>query len=374
MERHLHVIAFDVPWPADYGGVIDVFYKVKALSELGVRVHLHCFEYGRKPATELEELCETVYYYRRHTTQRHLFRRRPYIVVTRQSDELISTLLKDDHPILYEGLHTCYTLVDRRLQKRFKVVRTHNIEHHYYESLSKVERNPFKRYYFNIEAEKLKRFEKVLHNAQGIAAISQSDADYLGSRYRNVRHITAFHPNGKVESLSGQGSFCLYHGNLDVGENNEAALWLIREIFSRTKVPLVIAGSRPSKLLREEAEKLPHVELRANLTTDAIHDLIRQAQVNVLPTFQATGIKLKLLAALFMGRHCVVNPPMVERTGLGPLCRVEGSTERFVKALEELYSKDFHEDDKTAREELLLSKYSNAASAKRLCELIYRSY
>ena len=36
-DYHLHVIAFDVPYPANYGGVIDVFYRVKALSEAGVR-------------------------------------------------------------------------------------------------------------------------------------------------------------------------------------------------------------------------------------------------------------------------------------------------------------------------------------------------
>ncbi len=28
-DKHLHVIAFNVPYPADYGGVIDIFYKIK---------------------------------------------------------------------------------------------------------------------------------------------------------------------------------------------------------------------------------------------------------------------------------------------------------------------------------------------------------
>ena len=32
-ENHLHIISFDVPYPANYGGVIDVFYRVKALTE-----------------------------------------------------------------------------------------------------------------------------------------------------------------------------------------------------------------------------------------------------------------------------------------------------------------------------------------------------
>jgi glycosyltransferase involved in cell wall biosynthesis len=371
MDRHLHLIAFDVPYPANYGGVIDVYHKVRALAELGVKVHLHCFEYGRKPAKELNAICASVHYYKRHTTQSYLFHRKPYIVVTRESEQLMTRLLKDKHPILFEGLHTCLMLDDARLADRHKVVRTHNIEHHYYENLAKVERNPFKRYYFSNEADKLKRFERVLCNAQGVAAISQADADYLDKHYPNVRHITAFHPNTAVESLVGRGDYCLYHGNLDVGENNEAALYLVRKIFSNTKTPLVIAGNRPSRELRAEVAKHAHIDLRANLSTEAIHELVRHAQVNVLPTFQATGIKLKLLAALYMGRHCVVNPPMVSLTGLEPLCRVEESDKRFIAAVESLFKKDFSEEDIARRKEILLLNFSNHTTAGHLMGLLF---
>lgn len=371
MDRHLHIISFDVPYPANYGGVIDVYYKAKALADLGVKVHLHCFEYGRRPAPELEAFCASVFYYKRHTAQGYLFRKRPYIVVTRASEELMVNLLKDDHPILYEGLHTCLTLSDARLAGRHKVVRTHNIEHHYYHNLAQVEHNLFKRYYFNIEAEKLERFERVLCNAQGVAAISQADADQLNPKYPHVQHVTAFHPNESVETLEGRGDYCLYHGNLDVGENNQAALYLVRKVFCNLTIPLVIAGSRPSAELRATVADHPHISLRANLATDAIHDLIRNAQVNVLPTFQATGIKLKLLAALYMGRHCVVNPPMVDRTGLEPLCRVEDNDRRFAAAVETLFKKDFTQKEVELRKAVLIQKFSNHRSAEQLMRLLY---
>ena len=39
MEKHLHIISFDVPYPANYGGVIDVFYKLKALHAEGIKIH-----------------------------------------------------------------------------------------------------------------------------------------------------------------------------------------------------------------------------------------------------------------------------------------------------------------------------------------------
>ena len=87
-------------------------------------------------------------------------------------------------------------------------------------------------------------------------------------------------------------------------------------------MPLIIAGNKPSQELKEAVSDYPNIEIRTNLNTQEIHQLIKDAQVNVLPTFQATGIKLKLLAALYMGRHCLVNSFMVENTGLEPLCRV----------------------------------------------------
>ena len=47
MNKHLHIVSFDVPYPPDYGGAIDVYYKLKALHEEGIKIYLHCFEYGR---------------------------------------------------------------------------------------------------------------------------------------------------------------------------------------------------------------------------------------------------------------------------------------------------------------------------------------
>lgn len=374
MDRHLHVISFDVPYPANYGGVIDVFFKVKALAALGVKIHLHCFEYGRKPAPELEEICEEVFYYNRKTTRGYLFRRRPFIVVTRTSEELIERLQKDNHPILFEGLHTCFYLEDERLVDRFKIVRTHNIEHDYYRNLAKVEKDVFKKYYFLNEAGKLERFERTLCNAQLIAAISKADTEYLETKYPNVNHVSAFHPNDHVDIVHGMGNFCLYHGSLEIGENNEAALYLVRNIFAQIpEVPLIIAGNKPSAELKEEVAKLPNVEIRSGLKTEEIHELIRQAQVNVLPTFQATGIKLKLLAALYMGRHCLVNSFMVENTGLESLCKVEDTDKRFVEAVRLLYSEEFNGNSRERREEILNGRFCNHVNAQKLHDLIYKA-
>ena len=81
-NQKLHIISFDVPYPPDYGGVIDVFYKIKALYEVGVKIILHIFHYGREKAKELEEITEKVYYYKRKKDFKYNISTKPFIVAT----------------------------------------------------------------------------------------------------------------------------------------------------------------------------------------------------------------------------------------------------------------------------------------------------
>jgi len=252
------------------------------------------------------------------------------------------------------------------------VVRTHNIEHEYYGGLAKVEHNIFKRYYFLNEAAKLRRYERVLHLASGIAAISTNDQEYFSQKYRNVQTITAFHPQEAVEILPGMGSYALYHASLDVGENNEAALFLTRQVFNDLDLPLIIAGNKPSRELRETVAQYPNVELRLGLDSEGIAALVREAQVNILPTFQATGIKLKLLLALHIGRFCLVNTPMVCHTGLEELCIIRDTVEEMKRAVKECFEHEFPQEEMERRRAVLTSNgFSNAHNAKALMGMLF---
>jgi Glycosyl transferases group 1 len=369
-QKHIHIISFDVPYPANYGGVIDVFYKIKALHRQGVKIQLHCFEYGRAEALALENYCEKVFYYKRKMSRRYLLTALPFVVVSRSSEKLMGNLLRDKYPVLFEGLHSCFHLDDERLDDRIKIVRTHNIEHDYYSNLARIEKSTFKKIYFDLESKKLKRFEAILNKADHIAAISSNDANELSKRYKNVHHITAFHPNEEVKIQDGKGTYCLYHGNLEVGENNEAALYLVNQVFSKIKIPFIIAGHKPSFELIQLAANYPNIQIKGNIPTSEIDELIKNAQINVLPTFQATGIKLKLLAALFTGRYCIVNSPMVVNTGLESLCSIQDAPEKMLAEIVKLFDKNFDMEEKKKREAILLQNFSNVINGKKLLDLI----
>ena len=350
--------------------MIDVHYKVRALAALGVKVHLHCFQYGRAIAPDLAECCAEVHYYPRKLGKHQLFNSLPYVVLSRRSDLLMERLLADRHPILFEGLHSCFYLADDRLKDRLKLVRAHNVEHDYYASLAKAESNVFRRTYFLNEARKLQKFESVLSHAQHILAISPKDESYFARLYKNVEHVPAFHTSEHVDIPQGTGIFALYHGALSVPENDQAALYLVREVFKGMDVELVIAGSKASHELKREVSRSRNVELRENISTEEIHRLVREAQVNVLPTFQSTGIKLKLLLCLFSGRHVVCNTPMVEGTGLEELCHVHDRPEAMRKAIETCMRKEANGRSLERRTEILEERFSNRCNADKIVRLL----
>ena len=368
-ENHLHIIAFDVPYPANYGGVIDVFYRVKALSEAGVKVHLHCFEYGRGEQ-EILNRCHEVKYYKRDTSFGKQLSLTPFIVNSRKSEALVLDLLKDDYPILCEGLHTTAVLLDKRLRNRKVFVRAHNVEHDYYNGLAEVERCGWKRLFYHVEAWKLRRYEPVLKNAAGIFAISQKDADYFKHYYNNVTLVPGFSATDSVCSETGRGEYVLYHGNLSVRENEDAAKWLIENVFAELDLHCIVSGLNPSDKLKKLVDTYTNVTLMANPDDAEMIDLLRQAQVNILVTNQPTGLKLKLLNALYNGRFCLVNSDMVKGTSLDTLCVVADEPKQMIAEIKRLMEEDFTEDDIEKRDAQMRQLYDNEANALKIVEAI----
>jgi len=369
-EQQLHIVSFDVPFPPNYGGAVDVLYKIRALHKLGVKIHLHCFEYGRGKQKELNNYCASVTYYQRDKSKAKLLSKLPFIVATRKNEQLLKNLNKNDYPILIEGLHNCWFLDELKPSKRFLAVRTHNVEHDYYKGLAKVEKSLFKKQFFLSEAKKLKAFESVLKKADLLLSISPNDTDYFHSKYKNAQYLPAFHAGEEVTAKVGRGAFALYHGNLGVGENNEASLYLI-DVFSKLNYPLVLAGSDPSKELIKKVSQSKNVRLSGNISFTEMENLIAAAHINILPTFQPTGIKLKLISALYKGRFCVVNKYMVQNTGLEEACYEANTPAKFRKLISELMDQEFKLADLELRNKVLLDKFNNLGNAEKLVDLVF---
>jgi hypothetical protein len=316
----LHIVSFDIPYPANYGGIIDVYSQIQSLSKKGVSIILHCFQYkGKKRQPHLEELCLEVHYYKRKTGVTGISTLLPYIVYSRRDKQLLDRLARAEGAILFEGIHCCYYLNHPRLKDKIKAVRCMNIEHEYYRFLADQAQLPQK-LFFKEEARRLKSFEAVLDHAQILVPISSQDGAYFRNHFPQVEQtvISAFHGNTLKSPSEKMGTYALFHGSLDVIENEKAALFLIHKVFEKLDYPLIIAGKEPSERFIKTIKGNPKVTLIADPNQQMLEQLITDAQIHLMYATQSSGLKLKLLKALFHGKHVVANELMLTEKKLAP--------------------------------------------------------
>lgn len=373
MAKHLHIVCFDVPYPPDYGGVIEVFSRIKALYLQGIKIHLHCFDYGRGKQDELNEYCEEVNYYKRYRGVKGFSLRLPYIVSSRRNKALLRNLLKDAHPVLLEGIHCTFFLFTNQLKDKKVFVRLHNVESEYYRELAKYERENIKRLYFINESRLLMKYEKKIAGKAVFLAITQRDARIYNEYFvaAAIKYLPAFLPYHSVTAKEGNGSYCLYHGNLSIAENEKAAAWLFQNIFEKINIPFIIAGKNPSKELAVLIKGDQNTSLISNPSSGQMDQLISNAHINILPSFNVTGIKMKLMNALYNGRFCIVNRASIEGTGLEPLCRIAETEKEFSTHITQLFDQPFTAVEIEKRSRLLNKLYNNTTNVEMLIQWIY---
>ncbi len=372
-DKHLHIVCLDVPYPVDYGGVVDLFHKIRGLHAAGIRIHLHCFEYGRGRQAVLGDYCVEVNYYSRHEGHKGFSHKLPYIVCSRSNGQLLDRLLQDDYPILLEGIHCTYLLNDERFDDRKIVLRLHNVEYQYYRGLYRTEKSIWKKIYYLHESNLLRSYERRIAGKVKILAVSAKDSQLYRDEFGadNIDTLPVFLPYETVHTREGTGCFCLYHGNLSVAENERAIIWLLKKVFQSLELPLVISGKEPSARLTKAIEQYPQACLIADPSEEELQDLISKAQVNILPSMNCTGVKLKLLNALFNGRHCIVNSESVEGSGLESICHLADSAERMRSLISELYTRPMQGDEIRERKKVLTCLYNQEKNVNKLVASIW---
>ncbi len=350
--------------------------RIRMLKQQGIGIHLHYFSYNeRGMPNELNQFCESIHVYERKTGRKGYSATVPYIIASRDNPELNRNLDQDRHPILLEGLHTTAVLQHVDLDARKVVVRMHNEESTYYKELARSSQSPWKKFFFSRESRLLKTYTHGLPHHCTYACISNEDAKLLSQKYNlpDVRFLPAFPAWQEVRAEEGMGNLCLYHGNLSVPENEKAAIWLLKEVFTKVRKPFVIAGKKPSRRLRKMAHLCQHTCLVADPTESEMNDLVRKAHINVLPCFNRfhTGIRLKLLHALYEGRHCVTNEQMLNGTGLEAACHTGTTANAFASIIAQLYHQPFTGEEIVLRQKLLGETYNNERNARLLTQWLW---
>lgn len=366
-QRKLNVITFNNPYPPNYGGVIDCYYKIVALSQLKIEIYLHIFYDERIDVSNLEKYCKAIYTYKRNTSFLRHLSFLPFSVMSRMSQKLVFNLNKIETPILFESLRTCHALT--KIKQRSKVVvRCHNIEHRYSMGLFKSEASVILKLAHFIESFKQKRFEKSLNKADILFAISKYEKEYFSQNYNPKSvYLPPFHGHQLIKSEIGFGNYALYHGDLSISDNRRSALFLI-DVFKALDKHLVIASSTRVHKIEKNIRNYSNISFKEISDDKHLELLIRKAHVNIVYSFQRSGTKLKVFNALYNGRHCIVNDNVVDDENILQLCHISNSLNDLRVTIKEIFTRTFVLNSK--REEVL-NKYNAINNAKIIVKELY---
>ena len=370
-QKSLHIISFDYPFPPVYGGAIDVFYKVKSLHSLGFEITLHCFvDQLPDDNSLLNQYVYNLHCYERKQKGLRLFSRAPFSVASRFHESVLANIAKVDAPLLFEGLQSTYLL--QRYQKTNQKVylRLMNLESNYFGGLAKSERGLFKKLALHVEAFKYNYYQKIIQNFDAVFTLSLYETNYVAKHYQNAVYVPVFHGNEVVSNLSEFGNYALYHGDLRMSDNRRAALFLI-EVFK--KIPdfkLIIACNRGKRLIKrhiEGYENLSHTTIKNQQHLD---ELLANAHLSVMYSFQQSGTKLKSINSLYKSRHCLINKNMVDDPNIRNLCTMAENESEFVKAVNDLKLKPY--TDYENRKAVLDVVMNDLENAKKIAAVILK--
>ncbi|MDX1444586.1 hypothetical protein, partial [Lishizhenia sp.] len=117
-------------------------------------------------------------------------------------------------------------------------------------------------------------------------------------------------------------------------------------------------------------EAHPQVEVSVSPSDKELYQLIAKAKVNLLITFQATGIKHKLINALSNGGYIIANNEMLAGTKMEEFCCIANTPEEIKTALENCFSTAIDPTAILKRRSYISAHYGLQAHAQQIHEAL----
>ena len=181
----------------------------------------------------------------------------------------------------------------------------------------RVTRAPWwSRFFWSIEHKRVARLEKfsaAITTASFV--VSNVDKDYIAEEKIKVLPIGIDFEKFYAASPS-QKSVIVFTGNMSYLPNVEAAVWFSKKCWPsilerKTNAVFIIAGNRPTNSVKA-LSIIPNIKVLGQV--DNMADIIRDAQIAVVPMQSGSGMQFKILEAM----ACAV-PVITTTLGLGDI-------------------------------------------------------
>lgn len=367
-KKEINIIAMDYLYPPNYGGIIDIYFKIKALHKIGYLIHLHIFT-KEIPQNDdsLKQFTKSIYYYKTKIKWYHIFSQLPISIISRKNKKLTENLLLNNAPILFESLKTTCLINDIRLKNRIKLLRLHNLEENYFRGVAKSETNLFKKYFFYREAKKFENYT-IWPKFNSILTLSEFENSTLQEKKIKSQYIPVFHGNENVKQLSEYGQNILFHGDLSTADNLKSCLFLIDVFKKFPNFNLVIASGSKKGLIDNKIKGFPNIEFVALKDFNHLLQLFEAAHICICWSFQNSGTKLKLINALFNSRFSIINQNIIDDKKIIPLCTMVFTKEELVDTIKKLMKQPYAASEFLARKNVLENHLNDTQNAKKILD------
>jgi glycosyltransferase involved in cell wall biosynthesis len=330
------VLTNKLPYPPRDGGSIATLNMISGLSDIGHEVTClalnttkHNFPVEKIPGILTDKIrfigitCDSSIKPARLILNL-LFSRKPYIAQRFNNHEFRQRLtrLLAEEPfdlVQLEGPYPGHYLDVIRSGSKARVsFRAHNVEHRIWYRKAAHEKVLLKRWYFSNMASRLERFEMgVLRQTDCLVAISPLDETYFrekGAGQPAITIPTGFSMNSYPSSPLPAEPSLFFIGALDWLPNQEGLKWFLDHVFDPlcAEVPEIrfhVAGRNApesfEKLVKKE-QIIYHGEVE-----DA-RAFMQSYRVMVAPLLTGSGIRIKILEAMALGRPVVTTSIGIE--------------------------------------------------------------
>jgi glycosyltransferase involved in cell wall biosynthesis len=351
-----------VPWPPKDGGAIACLNMTKGFSMLGHEVTVLCMNTSKHhvsikdmPAPirsraefRLVEVPASINWI--EAALNLLFSKLPYNAQRFISDdfslELIKLLTEKKYDVIQlEGLYLCpYIPVIRKYSDALIAYRAHNIEYEIWERTATLSNGLRSKYLRNL-SKRIKRFEiNHLNTYDLLIPITDRDGqilDKLGNKKQRHTSQTGIDFASLVPTAKKLEFPSLFHiGALDWAPNQEGLLWFFNNCWAKIhsenpNLKFYLAGRNAPEWF-ERYLKLDGVEYLGEIN-DA-YDFINSKAVMVVPLFSGSGMRIKIIEGMALGKPIVTTDIGTEGipTEDGNNILIANNADEFVEAITRL--------------------------------------
>jgi glycosyltransferase involved in cell wall biosynthesis len=323
-----------IPYPLTDGGAIVSYNTLKYLRQAGHEIAAAALnpKKHRETLEPLAAMCSRARAFDIDTdiTPRGalaaLARKESYVASRFVSAEFLQILMEEIRAFAPDIVHLDHTLVGwyagalrRALPPAERppiVLRAHNVEYVIQRRLATGERFLARRWYREIEAERLRETERqYFRECDGVAAITSEDAAEIRQMgfAGEIACVPAgvdteeFAPATQAESAQTLPNTACYIGGMDWEPNIEAMRWFVGEILPKAlrlspTMEFHIAGKRMSDEIRAY-ERVRGVRVFPNAPSAA--DFLRAREILVVPLRSGGGMRLKIIEAMALGKAII---------------------------------------------------------------------